>query len=395
MSSVDSDAIQKLHTLLVKLIEKGGTDLHIKSGSDVRARIQGDIVPLSMETIEPETIQIMVKILIGNDFENFEKTKEFDSAYTLDEDHRFRVNIYMHLDGYAIAFRLIPKEIKSFKALSLPEALNKLSHLQRGLVLITGTTGSGKSTTLASIIEEINNTYHKHIITIEDPIEYIHHDSKCIVEQRELGTHTNSFAAALRSAMREDPDVIVVGEMRDIETAESVLQAVNTGHLVFSTVHTLDARETIDRLIAIFPANEQNRIRATLSSDLEAVISQRLIKGSSGAMIPAVEMMFKSPHIEELIRSKRDNEIPDAIASEGISFQSITFNQALFELALADRITEEKAYEYATSVSDLKLMFTTSSEYQSKIGGSISESEDDILILEGQKKDYTPLVEPE
>ncbi len=395
MSLIDSDAIQKLHTLLAKLIEKGGTDLHIKSGSDVRARIQGDIVLLSLETIEPETIQTLVKTLIGSDYEYFEKTKEFDSAYSLNEDHRFRVNIYMHLDGYALAFRLIPKEIKSVEALNLPSALHRLSRLQRGLVLITGTTGSGKSTTLASIIEEINTTYHKHIITIEDPIEYIHHDSKCIVEQRELGTHTNSFDSALRSVMREDPDVIVVGEMRDIATAESVLQAVNTGHLVFSTVHTLDAHETIDRLIAIFPVNEQNRIRATLASDLEAVISQRLIRGTSGKMIPAVEMMFKSPHIEELIRSKRDNEIPDAMSTEGTSFDSITFNQSLFDLALAGKITEEKAFEYATSISDLKLMFTTSSEYQSKIGGDISDTEDDIVIVEGRKKDYSPLVEPE
>ena len=272
----------------------------------------------------------------------------------------------MHLSGYAIAFRLIPSNIKTLEELNLPSSLHKLTDLRRGLILITGTTGSGKSTTLATILEEINQKHNHHIITIEDPIEYVHNDAMSIVEQREVGTHTNSFAQALRAAMREDPDIIVVGEIRDLDTAESILRAVNTGHLVFSTVHTLDARETIDRLIAIFPSTEQNRIRASLAATLEAVISQRLIKGISGDMIPAVEIMYRSPQVQELIRSKRDNEIPDAMAKENISFESITFNQALFDLTLAEKITEEQAYQYATSPADLKLMFTVSNEYEKK-----------------------------
>ena len=209
--------------------------------------------------------------------------------------------------------------------------------------------------------------YPYHVITIEDPIEYIHHDKRCIVEQRELGLHTDSFSRALRAAMREDPDVIVVGEIRDMATAESILQAVNTGHLVFSTVHTLDARETIDRLIAIFPHDEQNRVRDTLSTTIEAVISQRLLLGSNEEMIPAVEIMFRTPQIQELIRNKRDNEIPDAIEKESGTYQSQTFNRALFELTLADKITETQAYEYATSPADLKLMFTMSPEYEAKV----------------------------
>lgn len=367
MSSNSQSAVEQLQFWLTKLIEKNGTNLHVKSGSVIRARIKGEIVSLSTEMFGSEIIEQLVQTLIGDSYDDFEEAKEFDTTYALDEEHRFRVNIYMHLDGFALVFRIIPKYIKSLEALNLPTALHKLTHLKRGLVLITGTTASGKSTTLSSIIEEINRTYPYHIITIEDPIEYIHHDHKCIIEQREIGTHTNSFSAALRSAMREDPDVLVVGEMRDIATAESVLQAVNTGHLVFSTVHTLDARETIDRLIAIFPANEQNRVRASLSSELQAVISQRLIRGTSGDMIPAVEMMFKSPMIEELIRSKRDNEIPDVLEKEAASFNSITFNQALFNLTLSGKITEEKAYENATSSSDLRLMFTTSSAYQARI----------------------------
>jgi twitching motility protein PilT len=364
--SLTQNLEQRLNSWLTMLIEADGADLHIKSNSPIRARVRSDIVLLSNEKIDAKTIEDLVKMLTGDGYDNFRETKEFDGAYALDQKYRFRVNIFMHLGGYALAFRLIPSYIRTIEELNLPTALHKLAHLRRGLVLVTGTTGSGKSTTLASLIEEVNKTYNRHIITIEDPIEYVHADAKSIVEQRELGMHTNSFSRALRAAMREDPDVIVVGEIRDIATAESILQAVNTGHLVFSTVHTLDARETVDRLIAIFPAEEQNRVRETLAATLEAVISQRLIQGISGDMLPAVEMMFKSPQIQELIRNKRDHEIPDALEKEGTSFESMTFNRALFDLTLAGKITEEQAFQYASSAADLKLMFTISSEYEEK-----------------------------
>ena len=376
--SLTQNTEQHLQSMLTMLIEVQGADLHIKSNSQIRARVKSEIVLLSKEIIEADAMELLVKLLTGDEYESFKKTKEFDGAYALNEQYRFRVNIFMHLNGYAIAFRLIPSYIKTIEELGLPSALHKLTHLRRGLVLITGTTGSGKSTTLSTIVEEINKTYNHHIITIEDPIEYVHNDAKSIVEQRAVGTHTNSFSIALRAAMREDPDIIVVGEIRDLATAESILQAVNTGHLVFSTVHTLDARETIDRLIAIFPTDEQNRVRATLSATLEAVISQRLIRGISGDMIPAVEMMFKSPQTQELIRAKRDNEIPDAIEKEGISFGSITFNRALFDLTMAEKITEEQAYQYASSPSDLKLMFTVSTEYEDKFH---SDTKDDTPSL--------------
>ena len=378
MSLQKLDIMQKLDNWLEMLIEVEGADLHVKSNSSIRARVKGDIVPLSNEIIEAEVIEELVKALTGDAYADFQESKEFDGAYQLDENNRFRVNIFVHLDGLAIAFRLIPSSIRTLEELNLPKALHKLSHLRRGLVLVTGTTGSGKSTTLASIIEEINKTYSHHIITIEDPIEYVHNDDRSIVEQRELGTHTHSFSRALRAAMREDPDIIVVGEIRDLDTAESILQAVNTGHLVFSTVHTLDARETIDRLIAIFPTNEQNRVRATLASTIEAVISQRLIKGIDGNMVPAVEMMFKSPLIRELIHAKRDNEILDAIEKEGISFDSITFNRALFELTLVDKITEDQAFQFATSPSDLKLLFTMSQDYEKKV--QQNKSKDDLFL---------------
>lgn len=364
--SLTQNLQQRLDSWLHMLIEAEGADLHIKSNARIHARIKSEIVLLSNEKLDENTIESLVKMLTGDAYEDFMESKEFDGAYALNENYRFRINIFMHLGGFALAFRLIPSYIKTIEELNLPTALHKLTHLRRGLVLITGTTGSGKSTTLASIIEGINKTYPHHIISIEDPIEYVHNDDKSIVEQRELGLHTSSFSRALRAAMREDPDIIVVGEIRDLATAESILQAVNTGHLVFSTVHTLDARETVDRLIAIFPNEEQNRIRETLASTLEAVISQRLIRGISGEMIPAVEMMFRSPQIQELIRNKRDHEIPDAIEKEGISFDSITFNRALYDLTLAEKITEEQAYQYASSPADLKLMFTVSTEYEKK-----------------------------
>ena len=380
MSMHNESILERLNGWLQMLIESDGADLHIKSKSQIHARIKGAIVLLSNEVINSQEMKELVKALIGEGYEEFKKIKEFDGGYSPDDKYRFRVNISMNLNGYAIAFRLIPPNIKTIEELNLPSALHKLSDLRRGLVLITGTTGSGKSTTLATIINEINSKHPHHIITIEDPIEYAYHDNKSIVEQRQVGMHTNAFSTALRAAMREDPDIIVVGEIRDIATAESILQAVNTGHLVFSTVHTLDARETIDRLIAIFPSDEQNRVRETLAATIEAVISQRLIRGISGDMIPAVEMMFRSPQIQELIRNKRDNEIPDAIGKEGIMFDSISFNRALFDLTLADKITEAQAYQFASSPSDLKLLFTLSPDYEKKV--LQNKSKEDLTLKE-------------
>jgi len=378
MSLQNQNITKRLDAWLNMLIEVEGADLHIKSNSNIRARVKSDIVLLSTEVIDAKTIEDIAKLLTATQYDAFLETKEFDGAYSLDKDNRFRVNIFMHLDGIAIALRLIPSYIQTIEELNLPSALHKLSELRRGLVLVTGTTGSGKSTTLASVIEEINRTRPHHIIMIEDPIEYVHTDRKAIVEQRELKTHTESFSRALRAAMREDPDIIVVGEIRDLATAESILQAVNTGHLVFSTIHTLDARETVDRLIAIFPTHEQNRVRATLSATLEAVISQRLIRGIDGNMVPAVEMMFRSPLVQELIRTKRDHEISDAIEKEGTMFDSITFNRALFDLTLADKISEAQAYQYATSPSDLKLLFTMSQAYEKKIRSNMDIADIDL-----------------
>jgi len=363
LSSEEKNTKELLDSWLLTLLKYQGTDLHVKSNAPIRGRIQGDIKRLGKSDVEESTLEDIVKFITASAYSDFMDNKEYDGTYMLSEAYRFRVNIYLHQTGYGLNFRLIKNKILTLEELNLPPVLHKLAKLERGLVLITGTTGSGKSTLLASIIEEINQTYNKHIITIEDPIEYTYKDKKSIIEQREIGMHTKSFSAALRSSMREDPDIIVVGEIRDLATAESILQAVNTGHLVFSTVHTLDAKETIDRMVSIFPTEEQNRVRATLASSLEAVVSQRLIKGKAGIMIPSVEIMFKSLLIQDLIRTNKDNEISEYMSQDKQSLGSQTFNQSLYDLIVTDKISEESAYKYASSISDLKLMLSLSDTF--------------------------------
>lgn len=375
MQILGDNAIEILNDFLTKLIEKEGTDLHVKSNSIIRARIKGSIMPLSVDVLENQYVEAIVKQLVGDNIEKFYKEYTYDTIYLLDEKHRFRVNLYKQLKGLSIIFRAIPHQIRSFEQLNLPSAFSKISKLQRGLVLVTGTTGSGKSTTLASIIEDINRQSHRHIITIEDPIEYVYDDNKCVIEQRGIGQHAVNFSSALRSAMREDPDIIIVGEMRDLETARNVLQAVNTGHLVFTTLHTLDARETIDRLLAIFPKEEQERVRMDLASNLEVVISQRMLRDLDEEMIPAVELMFKSPRTTYLISTSRDTELLDAMQHDQNSFGSMPFDISLFHLALQGKISEETAYMFASNPANLRLMFTTSAEYQKMLNnGSLDEA---------------------
>ncbi len=375
------NAIEILNTFLKKLIEKDGTDLHVKSDSVIRARLKGTMIPLSIEPLENRHVETIVEHLMGKEMDEFIRQFAYDTIYILDEKHRFRVNLYHQLKGLSIVFRAIPHQIRSFEQLNLPLALSKVSELQRGLVLVTGTTGSGKSTTLASIIEDINRTSHRHIVTIEDPIEYVYDDNQSVIEQRGIGQHAADFSSALRSAMREDPDIIIVGEMRDLDTARNVLQAVNTGHLVFTTLHTLDARETIDRLLAIFPKEEQERVRMDLASNLEVVISQRMLRDVDEEMIPAVELMFKSPRTSYLISTSRDTELLDAMHHDQNSFGSIPFDISLFHLALKGKISEDTAFMHASNPANLRLMFTTSADYQSMLNdGSL----DDVVTI---KKD--------
>lgn len=259
------------------------------------------------------------------------------------------------MDGLSAVFRIIPVKILSIDDLGLPAVIKTFTEAQRGLVLVTGVTGSGKSTTLAAMIDKINRETNKHIITVEDPIEFIHKDRGCLINQRAIGQDTHSFSDALRAALREDPDIILVGEMRDLETIDIALHAANTGHLVFSTLHTLDAKETIDRIVGMFAKEEQNRIRGSLASVLEGIISQRLIPTKKGGRVAGIEILKKTARIEQLIMENRDFEIPDALFEGKEIYGTQTFDQHLLDLIKADIISEEIALEYASNPSDLKL----------------------------------------
>ena len=347
---------KKLQFYLKNLIHNGGSDLHLKSGSIIRLRVNGDLLKLGDKRITHEELDAIAQaILTPKQYETLTTTKELDATYVLDEDNRFRLNFFYQMDGLSAVLRIIPVKILTLEELRLPSIITELSNLHRGLVLVTGVTGSGKSTTLAAMLNHINSTRKKHIITVEDPIEFVHPDKQSLVSQRGVGQDTLSFGNALKGALREDPDIILIGEMRDLETIEIALHAANTGHLVFSTLHTLDAKETINRVIGMFPKEEQNRIRITLASVLGGVVSQRLVKTVDGKRAAAIEVMKLTPRISELIEQNRDYEILDTIEEGKEIYGSQSFDQALLELYHEKRITEETVYEHATNPSDMKL----------------------------------------
>ncbi len=346
----------RLKTFLYQLIEKGGSDIHLQAGGKVHIRINGELEVISEETMSNDDIVgIAREILTTPQYHDLAEKKELDCSYTLDERHRFRVNFFYQVDGLSVVMRAIPPEIRSVEALELPAVVNELADLNHGLVLITGVTGAGKSTTMAAILDRINKLRRKHIISIEDPVEFIHRNDQCLVSQRAVGTNTESFANALRAAMREDIDVIFIGELRDLETMQIALHAANTGHLVFSTLHTLDAKETISRILGMFPKEEQSRVRMTLSFVLEGIVSQRLVKTTDGRQVPAVEVMRKTKRISELIADNRDDEILEAIEKGREIYGSQSFDQSLLALYKKGRISQEEALKNATSPSDLRL----------------------------------------
>ncbi|HHD82219.1 MAG TPA: PilT/PilU family type 4a pilus ATPase [Campylobacterales bacterium] len=347
---------KKLQFYLKNLIHNGGSDLHLKSGSIVRLRVSGDLLKLGDKHISHEELDgIAQEILTPEQYETLVETKELDATYVLDEDNRFRVNFFYQLDGLSAVLRIIPTKILTIEELKLPKIITELSEMHRGLVLVTGVTGSGKSTTLASMLNHINATRKKHIITVEDPVEFVHPDKESLISQRGVGQDTHSFANALKGALREDPDIILVGEMRDLETIEIALHAANTGHLVFSTLHTLDAKETINRVIGMFPKEEQNRIRITLASVLSGVICQRLVKTVDGKRAAALEVMIQTPRIVDLIAQNRDSEILDAIEEGKEIYGSQSFDQALIKLYCEKKISQDVVFEHATNPSDMKL----------------------------------------
>ncbi len=350
-----SEQLSKVRIYLKKMIEVGASDLHIKANSAIRIRIDGKIVKLSSGIFTKEDVLTFAKELLQDRFTEFFEKKELDLIYPFDENNRFRVNIFFQMDGISAVFRIIPVKIPSFEELYLPEIIKSFAYKERGLVLVSGVTGSGKSTTLAALINEINIYRKKHIIAIEDPIEFVHKDRGSIVNQRSVGQDTLSFDVALRAALREDPDIILVGEMRDRETINLALHAADTGHLVFSTLHTTDAKETVNRIIAQFPSEEQNRVRLSLAEVLQGVISQRLISAIDGGRRVAVEILVQTPTIKKLIRENRDYEIRDAIEAGREYYKSQSFDQAILDLYNEKIISKEQALSNATSASDLEL----------------------------------------
>lgn len=381
VKELDFAVLNKVRAYLKRMMEAGGSDLHIKANSQIRARINGKIVPLSGNIFAKEDALTFAKELLRGRFAEFVEAKELDLVYPFDENTRFRVNIFFQMEGVSAVFRIIPVKILDIDQLHLPQVLHDLCAKERGLILVTGITGSGKSTTLASMIDKINRFQQKHILTIEDPIEFVHKDRKSILNQRNIGQDTISFASALRAALREDPDIILVGEMRDLETIEIALHAADTGHLVFSTLHTLDAKETINRIISMFPGEEQNRIRTTLSSVLEAVISQRLVVTKDGGRRAALEVLINTPRISQLILENKDYEIVETLEESREIYKTQTYDQALIELYNEGIISEDEALRNATSASDMRLKLSGVDKKESQEKGD-KDKEDEAVYQE-------------
>jgi twitching motility protein PilT len=344
-----------LDALLLHAVDRGASDVHLKIGrppvlrDDGRLRSLDDWPVLDSQTLD--AILGQVTAAVPKRRNDFYETGELDVAYTAPDLPRFRVNGFRQRGAVSFAFRAIPTDIPTFERLGLPAGVARVAEEERGLVLVTGATGSGKTNTLAAMIGHINNTRAQHIVTIEDPIEIIHPDVGCIVNQREVGLDTESFHQALRRVLRQDPDVILIGELRDAETAQTALQAAESGHLVFSTMHTIDAAETVGRLVEFFPPVKQQQVRSILAGVLRGVISQRLLPRTGGGRVPAVEVMVTNARIAELLREGRSDEIEDAIA-DGEFLGMQTFKQALIALVLDGSVEREVAAAAATNRHD-------------------------------------------
>jgi twitching motility protein PilT len=348
-----------INDLLKIAVERKASDLHLKVGSFPVIRIDGSLTPLSdmRRLMQEDTIAMAFSIMSARQKEKFKNNFEIDIAYNVPNLGRFRCNIFQQRGTVGLVLRVIPARILSIKDLLLPPVLEKICQEQRGLVLCTGTTGSGKSTTLAAMIDHINATRNEHVMTVEDPIEFLHRDKKSLVNQREVDVDTKGFSVALRSALRQDPDVILVGEMRDYETIETALTAAETGHLVFSTLHTLDATETINRIIAVFPPHQQKQIRLQLGAVLKAVISLRLMPRADGlGRVPAAEVLIRTNYVRECIENKEKTKyIKDAIQQGTSQYGMQTFDQSLYALYKSGLITLEEALKRSTNPNEFKL----------------------------------------
>jgi twitching motility protein PilT len=354
----------ELNALLQRAVDLEASDIHLKVGRPPAVRRDGEIVTLEVPPLTDDDLDTILRTVTAaapKRYDQFQETGDLDIAYTSGSLPRFRVNAFRQRGAVSFALRVIPATVPTFEALGLPEGVGRLAEEHRGLILVTGATGSGKTTTLASIIDYINRTRRSHIVTVEDPIEIMHGDQLSIVNQREIGLDTESFGQALRRALRQDPDTILIGELRDAETAQTALQAAESGHLVFSTLHTIDAAETVGRMIEFFPPAKQQQIRSILAGVLRGVISQRLLPRTGGGRVAAVELMITNARIADLIRENKPEEITDAIA-EGEFSKMQTFAKALIEHVLSGEVDREVAANASTNRHD----FMVALEYAEK-----------------------------
>jgi twitching motility protein PilT len=345
-----------LDTLLHALIENGGSDLHLTAGAAPSIRVHGSLQPLpDYEPLTPEDTELLVRAVVSEEqWARFERTHELDLAYAVDGLSRFRVNLFQQRNAYGSVMRAIPYEIKALDQLGVPQHIERFARLPRGLVLVTGPTGSGKTTTLASLLDLANRTRDDHIVTIEDPIEFLHQHKRCLVNQREVGVDTADFATALKHVLRQDPDIILVGELRDLETVSTAITAAETGHLVLATLHTQSAAQTIDRVIDIFPPHQQQEIRAQLSTALQGVVTQALVPRLDGQGRTVVcEVMFATAAIRNLIREGKNHQIPSFMQSSGTDGM-LTFDQHLAQRVDQGLVDYDQALELCHSAEEFK-----------------------------------------
>jgi twitching motility protein PilT len=349
-----------LHQLLKTMVERGGSDLHVTTNSPPQIRIDGKLVPLDIPPLTaPETKQLAYSVLTDAQKHRFEENLELDLSFGIKGLARFRANIFNQRGATAAVYRQIPYEILGFKELGLPPVVEEICNKPRGLVLVTGPTGSGKSTTLAAMIDKINRETHQHIITIEDPVEFLHQHKSCIVNQRELHADTHSFGNSLKSALRQDPDVVLIGEMRDLETIESALRIAETGHLTFGTLHTNSAAQTINRVVDVFPAHQQPQIRAQLSFVLEGILCQALLPKANGkGRAMAMEILVPNPAIRNLIREDKVHQIYSMMQTGQSKYGMQTFNQSLATLYFKKMITLQTALGRSSNPDELQEMIS-------------------------------------
>ena len=352
-----------MEKIIKAAVDRGASDLHIKAGDVFRARIDGKLVPLTKQALTPEQTRSIAMKFIPNDEDRarIDKIQDYDCSWGAQGIGRFRVNILRQRSSFMIVMRVIPFEVPSFEKLSLPPVLKTIADAERGMILVTGVTGSGKSSTMAAIINHINSTKHKHVVTLENPLEFLHRDIQCSITQREIGVDTESFRMGLRAALRQDPDVILIGEMRDSETIDTAMKAAETGHLLVSTVHTPDAQSTVMRILAMFPPEEQDVVRVRLAESLHAVVSQRLLPKKDGhGRAVACEVMIVTPTIKELMLDRdRVAEIRDYIAEGREQYGMQTFDQHLGDLVSSGEVEFEVALAASTRPSDFELKMRT------------------------------------